>query len=63
METLLTYNLERSVDEGEIRTIYNSPFYGDIGDYVELDGVGYTVKNFSVENHCRDDLINDAVWY
>lgn len=41
--------------------IYSTDFLGDIGDFCEVDGVGYIITDYAEERVCWDDLINDDI--
>ena len=44
------YFLKRSFDDTAISIPYTTfDFLGDIGEFVELDGVGYIIKDYATE--------------
>lgn len=44
------YFLRRSFDDTAIRIPYTTfDFLGDIGEFVELDGVGYIIEDYATE--------------
>ena len=52
METLFYYFVKNSMNDTVNKTpICSSKFMGDIGDYCEIDGVGYYIEDYAVENH------------
>ena len=50
METVFYYFLKRTLDDTD-EMITTNDFLGDIGDYVEIDGVGYTVSDYAMEKY------------
>ena len=58
METVFWYFLKRSLDNTQMRDPV--PFFsylGEIGDYVDLDGVGYIITDYAVENFNYRDMM------
>ena len=59
METLFYYFVKNSMNDTVDRRnpICSSKFIGDIGDYCEIDGVGYYIEDYTVENHSWEEGI------
>ena len=56
METIFYFFLTRTLDD--TTEIYpTDTFLGDIGDYIELDGVGYTISDYTIETYNYFDLL------
>lgn len=63
MEMLFYFFLKSSVDDTpKSSPVCTSVFIGEIGEFVELDGVGYIITDYAVEQHYWDELINDSIW-
>lgn len=64
METLFYFFVKRSIDDVMREApICTTVFIGDIGEFCEIDGVGYIIVDYAIEEHCWDDLIDDSIWY
>lgn len=58
METIFYYFLRRAIDDTPYSTPYcTDTFLGDIGDFVSIDGVGYYISDYAVENHSWEELL------
>lgn len=56
MELIFYYFLKNSVDDTELSTpICTDKYLGEIGDYCEIDGVGYYITDYTVEQHFLDE--------
>jgi len=58
MMKLFYFFVNSSVDD-EPRTepIITNTFLGDVGDYVEVDGAGYYVRDYAVEDCYQDEYL------
>lgn len=57
MEDIFYFYLKGSVDDIQRETpICTQSFIGDIGDFVELDGVGYIITDYKHERHSWSEL-------
>ena len=59
--------VKRTIDNVDVEDpFYFEKFIGDIGQFIEIDGVGYVIVDFVVEEFkdCGyEDLYNDSIWY
>lgn len=63
MEMMFYYFLKSSVDDVQREDpICTDEYLGDIGEFCEIDGVGYIIVDYVEEIHFWDDLISDSVW-
>lgn len=65
--TIFYYFVKRAIDNVEVEEpLYFEKFIGDIGEFLDIDGVDYIIVDFVVEEF-RDcgyeDLYNDSIWY
>lgn len=60
METLFWYFLKSSVDDIVRQSpICSECYLGEIGDFVELDGVGFIIIDYAIEQHSWNELASD----
>ena len=58
MDTIFEYTLKTSLDEDVINEpFYSKKFIGDIGDFIEVDGVGYIVIDYKQEQYASNKFI------
>lgn len=60
MDMIFWYFLKSSVDD-VVKTspICSQVYLGEIGDFVELDGVGFIIVDYAIEQHSWEELIED----
>ena len=52
METLFWYFLKSSVDDIVRKSpICSECYLGEIGDFISIDGVGYYIIDYAIEQH------------
>lgn len=65
--TVFYYFVKRAIDNVKVdEPLYFEKFIGDIGEFLEIDGVGYVIVDFVVEEFRErgyEDLYNDSIWY
>ena len=65
--TVFYYFVKRAIDNVKVEEpLYFAKFIGDIGQFIEIDGVGYVIIDFVVEEFRErgyEDLYNDSIWY
>ena len=65
--TVFYYFVKRAIDNVKVEEpLYFEKFIGDIGQFIEIDGVGYVIIDFVVEEFRErgyEDLYNDSIWY
>ena len=65
--TVFYYFVKRAIDNVKVEEpLYFEKFIGDIGQFIEIDGVGYVIVDFVVEEFRErgyEDLYNDSIWY
>ena len=65
--TVFYYFVKRAIDNVKVeKPLYFEKFIGDIGEFLDIDGVGYVIVDFVVEEFgdCGyEDLYNDSIWY
>ena len=44
-------------DEPCADPIITTDFIGDIGDYVERDGIGYFIRDYAIEDYYQDEYV------
>ena len=55
--TIYYFFLRRSLDDSCLSTPYlTNTYLGDIGDFIELDGVGYIIEDYTTE---EPELVNN----
>ena len=62
--TIFYYFVKRAIDNVEVKEpLYFEKFIGDVGQFIEIDGIGYIIVDFVVEERGYEDLYNDSIWY
>ena len=62
--TIFYYFVKRAIDNVEVKEpLYFEKFIGDVGQFIEIDGIGYVIVDFVVEERGYEDLYNDSIWY
>ena len=65
--TVFYYFVKRAIDNVKVEEpLYFEKFIGDIDQFIEIDGVGYVIVDFVVEEFRErgyEDLYNDSIWY
>lgn len=65
--TVFYYFVKRAIDNVKVEEpLYFEEFIGDIDQFIEIDGVGYVIVDFVVEEFRErgyEDLYNDSIWY
>lgn len=56
MEDVFCYHLKNSIDD-EMREapLYTQTYIGEAGDFVELDGIGYIITDYTHETYSYTD--------
>lgn len=49
MLAVFWYFLKRSIDDTAIEPLCIEEYIGEIGDFVEIDGVGFYIDDYTVE--------------
>ena len=63
MEIIFYFFVKRAVDDTKREEpICTNVFLGDIGDFCEIDGVGYIITDYTEEVHWLSDLLTDDNW-
>lgn len=49
------YFLKSSVDDVETKEpIYSNTYLGEIGDFYDIDGVGYIISDYAIEDNTNE---------
>jgi len=58
MTTIFYYFLKRARNNDPVSIPYcTSVYMGEIGDFITLDGVGYYITDYAMENHTWEELL------